>query len=124
MILKWKCYDKNINKYKVKVGSTLSFWRNKGWVKDQDPYGWVQWYCNYKQGRRSDDDIRQIKRWLAIAGPRGRFRLFLITQIIKKGSSWNDESVSPKIRQTLQHWGYRLTKEDYNEERKRRKVST
>ena len=30
MILKWNCYDKSINKYKVKVGSTLSFWRKNG----------------------------------------------------------------------------------------------
>ena len=38
---KWSEYDKNINRYKVKVGSTLAEWRMKGWINDQDPYGWV-----------------------------------------------------------------------------------
>jgi len=45
---------------------------------------------------------------------------FLITQIQKKGGKWNDETISPKIRQTLQHWGYKLTKSDYDFEIKRR----
>jgi hypothetical protein len=120
MTLEWKDYNKNINKYLVKVGTTLAFWRSKKWIKDQEPYGWVQWYCNYKLGKRSDDDERQIKRWLAIAGPKGRFRLSLITQIIKKNSKYNDEKISPRIRQTLQHWGYKLTKEDFRLEVKRR----
>jgi hypothetical protein len=120
MTLDWKNYDKSINKYQVKVGTTLSFWRSKNWIKDQDPYGWVQWYCNYKSGRRSNDDERQIKRWLAIAGPKGRFRSALITQIIKKNGSWDDCSISPRIRQTLQHWGYKLTKENFQLEKKRR----
>jgi hypothetical protein len=113
-------YDIKINKYKVKVGTTLSFWRKKGWIKDQDPYGWVQWYCEYYKGRRSPDDERQIKRWLGLAGPNGRFRKFLITQIQKHNGKWNDLHISPKIRQTLQHWGYTLTKKDFDEEIKRR----
>ena len=77
-------YDVNINKYKKKVGTTLAFWRKKGWMRDQDPYGWVQWYAEYHRGRRSPDDERQIKRWLALAGPKGRFRKWLITMIMKK----------------------------------------
>ena len=39
---------------------------------------------------------------------------FLVTQILKKGTKWNDETVSPKIRQVLQHWGYKLTKKDFD----------
>ena len=120
LILPWGAYDKHINKYQVKVGATLEAWREKGWIQDQDPYGWVQWYCQYKAGRRSEDDERQIKRWLALAGPKGRFRLALITQITKKGSTWDNDLISPKIRQTLQHWGYKLTKKDFDSEKKRR----
>lgn len=114
-------YDVNINKYGVKVGTTLEFWEHKKWIQKSHPYGWVNWYCDYCMGKRSSDDERQIGRWNALAGPNGRFRKFLITQIQKKGGKWNDESISPKIRQTLQHWGYKLTKVDYLKEIKNRK---
>lgn len=114
-------YDKSKNKYKVKVGTSLEFWESKKWIKPSHPYGWVQWYCDFYMGKRSDDDERQIKRWLGIAGPRGRFMRFLVTQILKKKTDYNDESVSPKIRQVLQHWGYKLTKKDFDNEVKRRK---
>lgn len=110
------------NKYKVNVGTSLDFWESKGWITKYDPYGWVQWYCNYKQGRRTPDDERQIKRWLQLAGPKGRFRLWLITQIQKHNGKYNDPTISPKIRQTLLHWGYELTKADYDKEIKRRKT--
>jgi len=113
-------YDVKINKYGVKVGTTLEFWEKKNWIRETQPYGWVQWYCDYYMGKRGDDDERQIKRWQALAGPRGRFMRFLVTQIIKKKAKWNDETVSPKIRQVLQHWGYKLTKKDYEKEVKRR----
>ena len=119
-----KC-DVGVNKYGVRVGTSLDFWEEKGWITKYDPYGWVQWYCNYKVGRQCPDDERQIKRWLQLAGPRGRFRLWLVTQIQKKGkgtSSYNDYSISPKIRQTLLHWGYELTKSDYEKEVARRKI--
>lgn len=114
-------YDKSKNKYKVKVGTSLEFWESKKWIKPSHPYGWVQWYCDFYMGKRSKDDERQIKRWLGIAGPRGRFMRFLVTQILKKKTDYNDETVSPKIRQVLQHWGYKLTKKDFDNEVKRRK---
>ena len=114
-----KC-DVSINKYKVSVGTSLEFWESKNWINKLHPYGWVQWYCDFYQGKRGDDDERQIQRWKNLAGPRGRFMRFLVTQIIKKGAKWNDETISPKIRQVLQHWGYKLTNADYNNEIKRR----
>jgi len=114
-----KC-DISINKYKVSVGTSLEFWESKNWINKLHPYGWVQWYCDFYQGKRGDDDERQIQRWKNLAGPRGRFMRFLVTQIVKKGAKWNDETVSPKIRQVLQHWGYKLTSTDYNNEIKRR----
>ena len=114
-------YDVKKNKYGVKVGTTLSFWEQKGWIKDSHPYGWVQWYCDFYMGKRSKDDERQIKRWKQLAGPNGRFRKWLVTQILKKNGKWNQEDVSPKIRQTLQHWAYKLTKSDFTKEVKSRK---
>jgi hypothetical protein len=107
-------YDKTINKYGVKVGTSLEFWENKNWIVAQDPYGWIQWYCNFYNGRRTRDDERQIKRWLNIAGKNGRFKKWLISIIVKNGGEWNDMTISPKIRQTLQHWGYKLVKRDFD----------
>lgn len=117
-------YDKKINKYGVKVGTTLEFWEGKGWIKKRHPYGWVHWYCDFFSGKRCPDDERQVKRWKGLAGHRGRFMRFLVTQILKKGTKkdWNNAEISPKIRQVLQHWGYKLTKKDFNNEVKRRKL--
>ena len=106
--------NKRLNRYGVVSGSSLSFWESKGWIKAQDPYGWVQWYCRFYKGRRTDDDERQIKRWENFAGPNGRFRKSLINQIKKKKSTYDDESISPKIRQGLQQWAYELSKKDFN----------
>lgn len=117
-------YDKEKNNYKVKVGTSLEFWESKHWIKPSHPYGWVHWYCAFYNGKRSPDDERQVKRWAALAGPRGRFMRFLVTQILKQHGKWNDESISPKIRQVLQHWGYRLTKPHYEREVARRHRST
>ena len=103
-------YDKNVNKYKVKCGSSLEAWESSNWIVTQDPYGWFQWYCRFYVGRRTNDDRRQIDRWLKFAGPNGRFRRSLMNKVISSGKSFNDPSVSPVIRQSLQHWGYKLTK--------------
>ena len=115
-----KTYDIHVNKYNVRVGTSLDFWENKGWITKHHPYGWVEWYCDFHQGNRGPDDERQIQRWKSLAGPRGRFMRFLVTLIVKKNAKWNDETISPKIRQVLQHWGYRLTYADYNNEIRRR----
>ena len=69
------------------------------------------WYSNFYNGRRCPDDERQISRWKGIA----RFKHNLINQILKsKTKNINDPKISPKIRQVLQHWGYQLTKKDFN----------
>lgn len=91
-------YDININKYKVKVGSSYEFWCSKNWINEKiDPYGWIEWYCNFYNGRRTIDDERQIKRWKNIAGKNGRFFKQLQNKI-------NNNLDSPKIRQILLHW--------------------
>lgn len=117
-------YDKKINNYGVKVGTTLEFWEEKGWIDKKDPYGWVQWYCEFYSGRRSKDDERQISRWSKLAGSNGRFRKWLVTQILKKGTKddWDNYNISPAIRQTLQHWGYKLTKKDFDKEYNSRNI--
>ena len=113
LTLKWKSYNKGVNKYKVKVGSTLEFWEEKKWIRANNPYGWVQWYCDFYLGKRGNDDDRQIKRWKSFTGPKGRFRNQLINRIKNAKKTFDDISVSPKIRQSLQHWAYQLTSNDY-----------
>ena len=105
--------DVSINKYKVKSGTSLECWEESGWITKQSPYGWVQWYCGFYNGVRSYDDERQIKRWLAFAGPNGRFRKRLINMIKKKKTTYNDYSVSPIIRQGLLQWAWEVNKRDY-----------
>ena len=105
-------YDKKINKYGVKCGSSLEDWENNGWITKQDPYGWFQWYCRFYRGRRTKDDQRQIDRWKKLAGPKGRFRTRLMNMLILKNKGYNDYTISPVIRQVLLHWGYELTNKD------------
>ena len=109
-------FDSNINRYHVKSGTTLEFWESKDWIHPLDPYGWVQWYCRFVSGRRCEDDERQIKRWCNFAGPRGRFRRQLITRIIGNETEFDDESVSPVIRQGLHQWAYCLGKDDFEKD--------
>ena len=107
-------FNYSLNKYKVASGTSLEYWESKGWIKAQDPYGWVQWYCEFYEGRRSPDDKRQIDRWNKFAGPlSGRFRSQLINKIKNSGGNINDYSISPVVRQGLLQWGYELTEKDY-----------
>lgn len=112
MIVPWASYDKNINKYKVKVGTTLEFWEEKIWIVKSHPYGWVQWFCDFCMGERGPDDERQINRWKRTAGPNSRFRKQLINKIKLAQTTYDDYTISPKIRQTLQHWAVQLTNHD------------
>ena len=105
-------YDKSINKYNVKVGTTLEFWEKKKWITKYNPYGWVHWYFDFYKGKRTSDDARQIYRWNSLTGENGRFKRQLINMIKRKNGKWNDEKISPAIRQTLQHWAYKITAND------------
>lgn len=108
----WESYDKSINRYRVKVGTTLKEWEEAGWINPSHPYGWVQWYCDFYSGKRGPDDERQIQRWIQTAGPNSRFRKRLIGMIREQSGDYDDDTISPKIRQTLQHWGVVLGKAD------------
>ncbi|XP_028838435.1 uncharacterized protein LOC114791975 isoform X2 [Denticeps clupeoides] len=116
-------YREGVNTYKVKCGGSLQMWESSGWIVAQDPYGWFHWYCRFYQGRRTEDDGRQISRWAKCAGVKGRWRRNLITKVVRAGYKYDNPAVSPVVRQTLQHWAYSLTEEDFTEGAKRVKLT-
>lgn len=129
--------DPKLNRYKVHASLKYEEWVKYGWIKLPDEYGWIQWYCEFYNGRRIKDiDEYQIKRWMGVASAKsGRFRKNLIRQIYDIGKKYDDITVSPVIRQGLHHWAYVLTEQDYkqgvkellekrkNEEKKSKKTS-
>merc|ERR1712241_482434 len=115
-------YDEKVNTYKAKCGGSLEMWESSGWIDKIDPYGWFMWYCRFYLGRRSKDDERQIGRWKNCTGPKGRWKNNLIGKIARAGVAYNNNAISPVVRQTLQHWGYRLNEKDYKEGKKRMKL--
>jgi len=106
-------YNKGANRFNAKCGQTLEQWEEQGWIEPVDPFGWFQWYCRFYLGRRSYDDKRQLGRGLRCFGPTGRWRIRLCNMVNQRGAKYSSSAVSPVIRQTLQHWGYRLTQKDY-----------
>ncbi|KAG7170048.1 hypothetical protein Hamer_G012272 [Homarus americanus] len=117
-----KIYDGKVNKYGAKCGGSLEMWEQSGWMHKQDPYGWFMWYCRFYRGRRSEDDERQIGRWQRCAGNKGRWRQNLVTKIVRSGCAFDNPAVSPVVRQTLLHWGYDLSEDDYKKGVKRVKI--
>lgn len=87
----------SLNYFKIDASQSLSEWQKKGWIHPQDPRGWFQWYCRYYMGRRTEDDIRQIKRWKA-------FRRHL--SAVKKNCEKYDFHCRKKQKQALLHWAY------------------
>lgn len=91
-------HDAKINFFKVNASQPLSVWKKMGWLHDEDPRGWFQWYCRYYLGRRMpQEDQRQIKRWKAIRRH--------IAQL-KKSCRPRDYSCRPRQRQAILHWAY------------------
>lgn len=111
--------DITVNKYKVAVGVCLGQWETSGWISPLDPYGWFQWYCRFSLGRRSSDDPRQIQRFRQIVALR---RGQLCNDLIKSGSECNDLKVGSVMRQSLQHWAYKLTSADLTSHRQKMKA--
>jgi hypothetical protein len=89
--------DPGLNYFGVDASQPLSVWQRKGWIWEDDPRGWFQWYCRYYMGRRSQDDARQIKRWKQIARH--------IAQLTKNCEP-GDPHCRPRQRQALLHWAY------------------
>ena len=74
--------------------------------------GWLD--CRFYQGRRTEDDERQIGRWKGVVGERGRWKRALVKKIVTANKRFDDGAVSPVIRQTLLHWAHELTEADFN----------
>ena len=89
--------DPDLNFFGVDASKPLSYWREKGWIHEDDPRGWFQWYCRYFMGRRHEDDERQIKRW--------RNMRRHVSQV-KKNCLRGDLLCRPRQRQALLHWAY------------------
>jgi len=89
--------DPKLNFFRVNASEPLSVWRKKGWIYDEDPRGWFQWYCRYFLGRRCPDDERQIGRWRAIRRHAAQIRNNCPPRAL---------DCRPRQRQALLHWAY------------------
>lgn len=89
--------DPSLNFFGVAASQSLAVWRKKGWLCQDDPRGWFQWYCRYYLGRRMEDDARQIRRWKQIVRH--------IAQI-RNACEPGDLHCRPRQRQAVLHWAY------------------
>jgi hypothetical protein len=39
--------DGSLNYFGINASKPLSYWEEKGWIHEDDPRGWFQWYCRY-----------------------------------------------------------------------------
>jgi 8-oxo-dGTP pyrophosphatase MutT (NUDIX family) len=69
------------------------------WINKQDPLGWLQWYERYSDGRRTEDDARQIKRWKS-------FKSRHLAQYKKKPTERREAA--------LRNWGIDVKKASYD----------
>ena len=107
-------YLTKVNFFKIKSGQSQEEWEAKGWMHKDDPRGWFEWYCKYFLGRRHEDDERQIKRWTAFCGPKGRWRNIIYAKIHASGCGIeNSQDISRRIQQSLLHWSYMVNEKDY-----------
>lgn len=107
-------YKPRMNKFKIRSGMDYEYWKRMKWMHERDPYGWFEWYCKYSMDIRGEDDERQISRWLDFCGENGRWRNRIYSRIHETG----DWYISPRIQQSLLHWGYRVNTQDYDKWKK------
>tara|TARA_Y100001970_G_scaffold54331_1_gene68888 strand:- start:21 stop:512 length:492 start_codon:yes stop_codon:yes gene_type:complete len=92
-------FDIELNYFKIKAGLSKEHWLSKGWIFDEDPLGWFQWYCRFTLGRRVKEmDQIQIMRWFNF-GPRH-------IGAIKKNCEKKEYDCRRKQRQALLQWAY------------------
>lgn len=117
-------YDPEANKFKVACGQSIEEWEAAGWIDHRfDVRGWFQWYCRFYEGRRCDDDDRQVSRWKKCVGATGRWRRMLLKKYIASGvrTVWDDgedddaPEVSPVMHQTCHHWAFEVTQDVLDE---------
>lgn len=96
-VLEGKYTDRDPKQFNYfKVDASLKEWPSD-WHNDQHPLGWYEWYQGYHAGKRTDDDERQIKRWLS-------FKARHLGGLKKADPSLVDLSIQPKRRQALLNW--------------------
>lgn len=96
--------DPTKNKFGVKSRQSLKEWQRKGWIKPQDPCGWIEWYIKYFEGRRIEDyDKWQIGRWRSFvarhqgqinADPKSKNKDARVVQkqaLLQWGWNWEDK---------------------------------
>jgi len=84
------------NLFKPKMSKSMEHWLKKGWITEEDPLGWVQWYARYSNGRRIPKlDKHQIKRWKSFNAR--------TTAMCKK---FGEGDITKRLgqRQALLHW--------------------
>jgi len=93
-----KSFDVEKNRFKVKAGLTRKEWLDKGWIFEEDPLGWFQWYCRYSNGRRiANIDRIQIQRWINFTRH---------VKAIKKNCEEGDLFCRRRQRQAILQWAY------------------
>ncbi len=91
-------FNVKLNRFKVKSGLSREEWIKKGWIFKEDPLGWFQWYCRYKNGRRIKKiDSTQIQRWLNFTRH---------VKAIKKNCEEGDLFCRRRQRQAILQWAY------------------
>ena len=90
------------------AGQSIEEWEAAGWINyNFDPRGWFQWYTRFYQGRRCDDDERQVGRWRRCVGQTGRWKGILLKRYNEKGIRGvhgdDAEEVSPVVHQICDH---------------------
>ena len=94
-----KSFDINLNRFKIESGLSRKEWIDKGWIFKEDPLGWFQWYCRFKNGRRifKIDQI-QIKRWKSFGGRH--------KPAVQKNCEEGDLQCRRRQRQAILQWAY------------------